>query len=98
MNHGEQITGTPDLTFNLVSLLYHSLNASQACEKYMKDAEHMGEKELSAFFQEIALAEKQRAERLKPFLAKALKGYAPKDLVEHSSKASFPASDAPAHL
>ena len=49
-------TGTDNRTFNLVSVLYHSLESAATNEKYLRDAQ--GDRECEEFFREIeALAE-----------------------------------------
>lgn len=97
MQTGPQNHRTPDMIYSLNSLIYHCLKSARMSEKSKIDAELLGEKELAAFFQEIALADRQRAERAKSFLAKELRSYAPRDSVEQASKASFPASDPPSY-
>ena len=50
MDQGEQITGTRDEHYNLVSVLYHVLNAADTCDRYALDAEAVGDERLAAFF------------------------------------------------
>jgi hypothetical protein len=43
VDQGEQITGTRDEHYNLVSVLYHALNAADTCDRYALEAkQHLG--------------------------------------------------------
>ena len=46
-------TGTGDVTYNLVSVLYHALQAAETHDKYIRDAEESGDRDLAAFFREV---------------------------------------------
>jgi hypothetical protein len=46
----EQATGTPDATYNLVSVLYHALQGAETYRQYIQDAEQAGDPELVQFF------------------------------------------------
>lgn len=70
----DQQTGTQDEHYDLVSVLYHSLEGAATYEMYMHDAEEGGDTELSQFFQEIQEQERSRAERAKKLLASRLSG------------------------
>ncbi len=63
-------TGTKDATYNLVSVLYHSLQGADLYETYASDAG--GDQDLASFFREVQQQEKQRADRAKQLLAKRL--------------------------
>lgn len=97
MNSSEYKTGTPDPIYNLISVLYHSLQGAETYEQYQRDAEQAGDQDLASFFREMIEGNKIRAERIKFLLAKHLKTYSPKNIIDQASKASFPASDPPAH-
>ncbi len=63
-------TGTNNATYNLVSVLYHSLQGADLYEKYASDAS--GDQDLAAFFREVQQQEKQRADRAKKLLSQRL--------------------------
>ena len=68
MDHGEQTTGTRDEHFNLVSVLYHSLQGADHLEVYIFDAETSGDERLAAFFREAQAMHVQIADRAKGLL------------------------------
>jgi hypothetical protein len=63
-------TGTNDVTYNLVSILYHALQGADLYEKYASDAG--SDQDLANFFREVQQQERQRAERAKQLLATRL--------------------------
>ena len=65
-------TGTDNRTFNLVSVLYHSLESAATNEKYLRDAQ--GDRECEEFFREIEEQDRQRADRAKMLLGRHLQG------------------------
>lgn len=65
-------TGTGDVTYNLVSILYHALQAAETHDQYIRDAEESGDKDLAAFFREVKEENTRRAERAKELLARRL--------------------------
>jgi len=68
MDPGEQITGTRDEQYNLISVLYHALHGAENCEMYAIDAEAAGEIELADFFRGAQERQMQLAERAKSLL------------------------------
>lgn len=70
MAHTE--TGTRDVTYNLVSILYHALQGAENYGIYANDAKTRGEAEYMEFFKEMQQQEIQRADRAKRLLKKAL--------------------------
>ena len=68
MDPGEQITGTRDEHYNLVSVLYHALHAAETMEAYILDAEAVGDERLASFFLEAQATQRQLAERAKEML------------------------------
>lgn len=67
-------TGTSDVTFDLVSILYHALQVAETYDQYIKDAEQGGDSDLAQFFQDTKEENSRRAERAKQLLAKHLSG------------------------
>jgi hypothetical protein len=65
---GEQVTGTRDESYDLISVLYHCLQAATTCEQYIRDAEQAGERELAEFFRDYQETQKDLAERAKNLL------------------------------
>src|SRR3712207_2100135 len=68
MDYGEQTTGTRDVHYNLISVLYHALSGADTCERYAFDAETAGDERLAAFFRETQTMQSQIAERAKGLL------------------------------
>jgi hypothetical protein len=65
-------TGASDKTFNLISVLYHALEAASTHEQYVSDAEQNNDTELADFFREIQQHHQQMAERAKGLLKQRL--------------------------
>ncbi len=63
-------TGTRDVTYNLVSILYHALQGAETHDQYIRDAEQSGDQELAQFFREVKDRNKQTADRAKQLLAR----------------------------
>lgn len=55
-------TGVSDPTFNLVSILYHALQAAQTYDTYIRDAEQHGDTNLAQFLRQIQLEDRNRAQ------------------------------------
>lgn len=64
-----QATGTPNETYNLVSVLYHALQGAENCQTYLKDA---SQGELRSFFEEALNQQRQLADQAKQLLARHL--------------------------
>lgn len=65
-------SGTQDVTYNLVSVIYHALQGAETCDVYIRDAEKDGDQELVKFFREVKNQNQQAAEKAKKMLAKQL--------------------------
>jgi rubrerythrin len=72
MASDEQTTGTGDVVYDLVSVLYHSLQGAEIYEEFATDADEAGDQELAQFFRDVQKEERSRADRAKQFLAKRL--------------------------
>ena len=77
MDPGEQITGTRDEHYNLISVLYHALQGADTCTAYAIDAEAARDERLAAFFHEAGIVQTQLADRAKGLLGIADGGVAP---------------------
>ena len=72
MVDGERVTGTRDEHYNLVSVLYHTLEEGDVLEQYVRDAEQADDSELADFFREVQQEDRRRAQRAKALLLKRL--------------------------
>jgi rubrerythrin len=77
MTTEQTITGTRDVVYDLVSVLYHALQGAEIYEKYAEDAFRAGEEEYAHFFTGVRDEEHRRADRAKELLARALTGSGP---------------------
>jgi hypothetical protein len=68
----EAKTGARDVTYNLVSNLYHSLKGADACDQYIRDAQESGDRELEEFFRDCQDQNRDLAERAKNLLGAKL--------------------------
>ena len=66
-------TGFADVTFDLISVQYHSLKAGHDYGQYVRDAENAGLDDVAAFFREVMEQDTQRAQRAHDLL-RALAG------------------------
>jgi rubrerythrin len=65
-------TGTQDVTYNLVSILYHALQGAETYDQYIQDAEQSGDQDLAGFFRDVKQENAQRAQRAKQILHRRL--------------------------
>jgi len=63
-------TGFDDVTFDLISLQYHSLKAGHDCGQYVRDARYAGHNEIAQFFENVMAEDSERAHRCHEFLAR----------------------------
>ncbi|HEX8320047.1 MAG TPA: hypothetical protein VGB24_02060 [Longimicrobium sp.] len=61
-------TGTGDLTYNLVSILFHALQGAETYDQYIRDAEEEGDSNLAEFFRSVKQENSARADRAKVLL------------------------------
>jgi hypothetical protein len=61
-------TGTRDITYDLVSVIYHSLQGAETTAMFIADAEQEGNQEISQFFNETKQEYERRAARAKQLL------------------------------
>ncbi len=65
-------TGTTDVTYNLVSILYYALQGAETYDQYISDAEQGNDKDLAQFFRDTKEENQRRADRAKQLLAQRL--------------------------
>ncbi len=61
-------TGIDDVSFDLISVQYHSLKAGHDYGQYVRDAENVGHDEIAAFFREVMDQDAARAHRCHDFI------------------------------
>ena len=61
-------TGTRDITYDLVSVIYHALQGAETTALYIADAEQEGNQELATFFRQAKDEYQSRADRAKQLL------------------------------
>ncbi|WP_194201856.1 hypothetical protein [Glycomyces albidus] len=61
-------TGTGDVSYDLVSVLYHTLQESSTIQQYIDDAQERGDAEVAAFLLEVQEQDRERAQRAKALL------------------------------
>lgn len=65
-----QNTTISNTYYNLVSILYHSLEAAQTYDTYVKDAKQTGDQDLAQFFQSLHQNANQQAQKAQQLLAR----------------------------
>jgi rubrerythrin len=68
-------TGFDDVTYDLISVQYHSLKAGHDYGQYVRDARNAGRDEIAEFFERVMAEDSARAKRCHEFL-KGLSGSA----------------------
>jgi rubrerythrin len=56
-------TGFDDVSFDLISVQYHSLKAGHDYGQYVRDARNAGETEIAEFFEQVMTEDSARARR-----------------------------------
>ena len=56
-------TGFDDVTFDLISVQYHSLKAGHDYGQYVRDAENAGLDDITQFFRQVMKEDSERAAR-----------------------------------
>ncbi len=65
-------TAETDENYDLVSVLYHSLKAADACTQYVADAEDAGDDELVSFFEKARKLQNRLASEARELLAQRM--------------------------
>ncbi len=63
-----QSTNTSNMYYNLVSVLYHSLQAAQTSASYIQDAQQSGNQQVAQFFQQVQQQANQQANQAKQLI------------------------------
>ncbi|KUI30037.1 hypothetical protein [Mycobacterium sp. GA-2829] len=63
-------TGFDDVTFDLISVQYHSLKAGHDYGQYVRDARNAGLDDVASFFEQVMSEDSARAKQCHQFLAK----------------------------
>ena len=61
-------TGFDDVTFDLISVQYHSLKAGHDYGQYVRDAENAGRDDIAEFFRTVMSQDSERAAKCHEFL------------------------------
>ena len=65
-------TGTRDVTYNLISVVYHALQGAETYQMYEQDARQAGDQEAESFFHEAHESSRQFADRAKTMLSQRM--------------------------
>jgi rubrerythrin len=61
-------TGFDDVSFDLISLQYHSLKAGHDYGQYVRDAKNAGREDIAQFFEQVMAQDSDRAAQCHKFL------------------------------
>ncbi len=61
-------TGFDDVTFDLISVQYHSLKAGHDYGQYVRDARNAGREDIASFFEEVMKQDSDRGAKAHEFL------------------------------
>lgn len=61
-------TGFDDVSFDLISVQYHSLKAGHDYGQYVRDARNAGRDDIADFFEQVMAQDSERAEKCHRFL------------------------------
>ncbi len=65
-------TGASNPYYNLISVLYHTLQAAETYDTYIRDAEQLGDNELTQFLRQVQTEDRNRAQFAMQLLARRL--------------------------
>lgn len=68
----ECTTGTTNEHYDLISVIYHSLQSAAVCDMYIQDAEQSGDNELTQFFQKVKEQSCQQADQAKQLMTQRM--------------------------
>jgi rubrerythrin len=61
-------TGFDDITFDLISVQYHSLKAGHDYGQYVRDAHTAGREDIAEFFEQVMSQDAERAHKCHDYL------------------------------
>jgi rubrerythrin len=61
-------TGFGDVTYDLISVQYHSLKAGDDYGQYVRDARNAGREDIAGFFEQVMKEDSERARQCHEFL------------------------------
>ena len=64
--------GTRDVTYDLISVIYHALQGAETYQMYEQDAQQEGDQEAAALFHEAHQSSRQWADRAKSLLGQRM--------------------------
>ncbi|MBW3631542.1 MAG: hypothetical protein KY456_00800 [Chloroflexi bacterium] len=67
-----ETTGTRDVTYNLISVVYHALQGAETYQMYEQDAKQAGDREAESLFHEAHQSSRQLADRAKTMLGQRM--------------------------
>ena len=65
-------TGFDDVSFDLISVQYHSLKAGHDYGQYVRDARHAGKDDIASFFEEVMAQDSERAKKCHQFISELM--------------------------
>lgn len=65
-------TGASNIVYDVVSVLYHSLESASTTQQYIRDAQQAGNNDLVTFFQQVEKVNRQCADQAQQLLAQQL--------------------------
>lgn len=72
MTTQSQHTSVNNVLYDLTSVLYHTLEASQTYAAYIQDAQQSGNQQLMQFFQQLQQQDNQRAQQAQQLLSQMI--------------------------
>jgi len=63
-------TGFDDVTFDLISVQYHSLKAGHDYGQYVRDAKNAGQDDIAEFFEQVMAEDSARAKKCHDFISR----------------------------
>jgi hypothetical protein len=92
MESSEEITGTPDVSYDLMSVVYHALEAADTCGLYLDDVESDddADEEIASLFRDAIAMNRSLAARAKTLLARRLAAETPVAIPDTSDAVPAP--------